>query len=118
MLKWLDYSKGFGGKYGVASENKDKSASNFDEEIQPVGTNYQRTRVDSKADIKGLKNRFESHSQEEESKRRAEELRQERLSKDKLEKELELVYLLCLCFRSSSLNSFKIFSKFFIYVLF
>lgn len=89
----VDYAKGFGGKYGVATTNKDKSASGFDEEPGVVGTNYQRTRVDSKADVKGLKNRFEN-SPNDEAKKRAEEIRLERLNKEKLEKEREMVRVL------------------------
>jgi cortactin len=86
----IDYSKGFGGKFGVDEKNKDKAASGFDEQPEVVGTNYQRTRVDSIADIKGLKNRFENATNES-TKKRAEELRQQRLNAEKLEKELELV---------------------------
>lgn len=85
----IDYSKGFGGKFGVENNKKDKSASGFDEEPEQVGTNYKRTQVDSKADIKGLKSRFENPSALVDSKKRAEELKQERLNQLKLEKELE-----------------------------
>jgi cortactin len=92
MIILKDYSKGFGGKYGVEKEKKDNCASGFDEQPEQVGTNYQRTRVDSKADIKGLKNRFENQSStNDESKKRAEELRLERLNQVKIEKELEEV---------------------------
>jgi cortactin len=87
-----DYSKGFGGKYGIETNKKDKSATGFDEEPAQVGTNYQRPRVDSKADIKGLKNRFENNAlANDDSKKRAEEVRLERLNQVKLEKELEEV---------------------------
>ena len=84
-----DYSKGFGGKYGIEAV-KDKSAAGFEEQPEVVGTNYQRTRVDSRADIKGLKNRFENATNEN-LKKKAEELRLERLNSEKLEKELEQV---------------------------
>lgn len=88
----VDYSKGFGGKYGV--ESKEKSSAfdhedNNNEVPAVVGTNYQRTRADSKADVKGLKSRFESATSQDEAKRRADELRQERLNKEKEEKERE-----------------------------
>jgi cortactin len=90
----VDYAKGFGGKYGVA-ESKDKSAAGFnDEPSGPVGTNYQPTKPNLKADIKGLKNRFENAMSLEETKKKAEEIRLERLNKEKLEKELEAVTIL------------------------
>ncbi len=54
-----DYSKGFGGKYGVEKQ-MDKSAVGFnDEHSEVVETNYQRTRADSKTNVKNLKNMFE-----------------------------------------------------------
>lgn len=87
----MDYAKGFGGKYGVLDDRKDKSASGFhDEPAAPVGTNYQPTKANLKADIKGLKNRFENALPNEETRKRADEIRLERLNKEKLEKELEL----------------------------
>ncbi len=85
-----DYSKGFGGKFGVETTKQDKAASGFDEQPDVVGTNYQRTRVDSRADIKSLKNRFENTNNDD-LKKRAEAVRQERLNKDRLDKEQELV---------------------------
>ena len=85
----VDYSKGFGGKYGV-QENKDKSASTFTEPAEPVGTKYEKAKLDAKADVKSLKNRFES-SNVDDAKKRAEDIRKERLEKDKLDKELEKV---------------------------
>ncbi len=110
-------SLGYGGKFGVQNDRVDKSAVGFeyqpepqkhssqvdyskgfssdirsqiDDEIKPVGTNYQPTKANINADIKGLKNRFEN-STNEDSRRRAEEIRLERLNKEKLEKELEAV---------------------------
>jgi hypothetical protein len=93
FFSFIDYSKGFGGKYGVESDKKDKSAIGFERESEhviPVGTNYKPTKPDSKADIKSLKNRFEN-SANDDAKKRAEEIRVERLNKEKLEKEQELV---------------------------
>ena len=117
----VDYSKGFGGKYGTAVEvappatlqslaaqtNGNKTsppkttttpstpatatASARDGQPGRVGTNYEPTRVSVKADIKGLKNRFESSGNDDEAKKRAEMIREQRLEKEKTEKELELV---------------------------
>jgi cortactin len=110
-------SLGYGGKFGVQNDRVDKSAVGFEyqpepqkhssqvdyskgfssdirsqieEEIKPVGTNYEPTKANINADIKGLKNRFEN-STNEDFRRRAEEIRLERLNKEKLEKELETV---------------------------
>ncbi|CAF0804045.1 unnamed protein product [Brachionus calyciflorus] len=83
----VDYSRGFGGKYGV-QQTKDKSAASFNEPPEPIGTKYEKPKLDAKADIKGLKNRFEN-AVSDEAKKRAEEIRKERLEKDRLEKELE-----------------------------
>jgi hypothetical protein len=72
----------------------DKSACKFEDDAnQVVGTNYQRTRADSKTDVKDIKSKFENNTSafNEESKRRAEEIRAERLNKEKKEKELEKV---------------------------
>lgn len=85
-----DHSNGFGGKFGIEKTRQDKAAAGFEEQPEVVGTNYQRTRVDSRADIKGLKNRFENTNTNEELKKKAEALRQERINKDKLDKEQEL----------------------------
>ena len=85
-----DASKGFGGKFGVETNRQDKAAQGFNAEPEPVGTNYQRARVDAKADIKSIKNRFENQGNDE-LKRRAEQVRQERVMKDKLDREQELV---------------------------
>ena len=81
-----DYKKGFN-----AEELKDKSpsTSKFDNDpAEPVGTNYKPVKPDLKADIKGLKNRFEN-SANDEAKRKAEEIRLERIKKEQHEKELE-----------------------------
>jgi hypothetical protein len=75
----MDYSKGFGGKFGV-DKQMDKSAVGFNEEPnQVVGTNYQRTRADSKTDVKSLKNIFEKGPVAEE---RAKGLKTERSVKE------------------------------------
>lgn len=86
----LDYAKGFGGKYGVMQEVRDKSALSY-EQPEVVGTNYQKVKPDAKADIKSLKNRFENVNPQEEARRKAEEIRLQRLNKEKLERELEEV---------------------------
>ncbi len=39
-----DYAKGFGGKFGVDANVKDKAAHDYEEQTEPVGTNYQKTR--------------------------------------------------------------------------
>lgn len=54
-----------------------------------MGTNYQKVKPDVKSDIKSLKNRFENVSPQEEARKKAEEIRQARLNKDKLEREQE-----------------------------
>lgn len=87
-----DYNKGFGGKYGIETSKKDKNAIGYERDSeQPiaVGTNYKPTKPDSKADVKGLKNRFENTSSNDEAKKRADEIRIDRLNKEKLEKEQE-----------------------------
>lgn len=84
-----DHSHGFGGKFGVENSRQDKAAAGFDEQPAVVGSNYQRTRVESKADIKGLKNRFENNSNDE-LKKKAEQVKLDRINKDRLDKEQEL----------------------------
>lgn len=86
---FLDYSKGFGGKYGVAQTQQDKSAHGYEQPAEAVGTNYQKVKPDAKADIKSLKNRFENVSPQEEARKKAEEIRQARLNKERLEREME-----------------------------
>jgi cortactin len=39
-----DYTKGFGGKFGVQNDRVDRSAHSYDEQVEPVGTAYERTR--------------------------------------------------------------------------
>ena len=87
----VDHSKGFGGKFGV-EKNMDKSACKFEEDSnQVVGTNYQRTRADSKTDIKDIKSKFENNAfvNNNESKKRVEEIRAERMNVVRKEKEEE-----------------------------
>lgn len=38
----LDYTKGFGGKYGVQSDRQDATAVGFDEGTGHVGTVYEK----------------------------------------------------------------------------
>jgi cortactin len=88
----VDHSKGFGGKFGV-EKNMDKSACSFEEDSNHVvGTNYQRTRADSKTDIKDIKSKFENNAfiNNDESKKRVEEIRAERMNIVKKEKEEEI----------------------------
>ena len=47
-----DYSKGFGGKFGVQTDRQDAAAVGFDDEQGHVGTNYEKA--------SSLKSRFES----------------------------------------------------------
>ena len=68
---------------------QDKSALGFEQPVDTVGTNYQKVKPDVKSDIKSLKNRFENVSPQEEARKKAEEIRQARLNKDKLEREQE-----------------------------
>ena len=92
-ITFLDYAKGFGGKFGIENDKRDRSASNFNESSEPVGTNYKPVKPEIKADIKSIKNRFENCNPSEEAKKKAEEIRQERLNKEKMEKEFEQVYV-------------------------
>lgn len=85
----VDYAKGFGGKYGVEQVKKDKSALGYDQPSESVGTNYQKVKPEVKSDIKSLKNRFENVNPSDEARKRAEEIRQARLNKEKLEREVE-----------------------------
>ncbi|CAG9810821.1 unnamed protein product [Chironomus riparius] len=84
-----DYKKGFGGKFGVESDRMDKSAHTFQEQVDKVGTNYQRTKPDIMgAKPSNLKSRFENISSfnDEETKQRAamqKKLREEKDMKDK-----------------------------------
>jgi cortactin len=86
-----DYKKGFGGKFGIETDRMDKSAHTFQEQVEKVGTNYQRTKPDiSGAKPSNLKSRFENmavHS-EEDTKQRAAVQRKLREEKDRVDKEL------------------------------
>jgi len=87
-----DYAKGFGGKFGVEKDKMDKAAHKFDEsgEDIKVGTNYQRTVPNVKANLKDLKSRFENRSFDEEAKKRSEQIRADRHAKDKLDKDMQV----------------------------
>lgn len=85
-----DYKKGFGGKFGVESDRMDKSAHTFQEQVEKVGTNYQRIKPDiAGAKPSNLKSRFENITlhNEEATKERAELQKKLRQEKDKLDKE-------------------------------
>lgn len=85
-----DYSKGFGGKYGVQKDRMDKSAGTF-EEVEKPSVAYQRIRpVEAAASsTSSIKARFENiaKQKEEEDKKRAEEERARRQAKEKEEQE-------------------------------
>merc|ERR1711935_443428 len=85
-----DYAKGFGGKFGVQTDRKDKSALSYDDQPEKIGTNYERTRPEVPAKNAGnLRARFENMAKqnEEEAKRKAEEERKKREEKDAKDKE-------------------------------
>lgn len=85
-----DYKKGFGGKFGLETDRMDKSAHTFQEQVDKVGTNYQKTKPDiSGAKPSNLKSRFENMAlqTEEETKQRAAEQKKLRQEKDLIDKE-------------------------------
>ncbi|KAG5668659.1 hypothetical protein PVAND_016593 [Polypedilum vanderplanki] len=85
-----DYKKGFGGKFGLETDRMDKSAHTFQEQVDKVGTNYQKIKPDiSGAKPSNLKSRFENmaiHS-EEETKQRAAIQKKLREEKDLIDKQ-------------------------------
>lgn len=46
--------QGFGGKFGVQTDRVDKSAHDFDEQPERVGTNYEKSRPDIGESLKFL----------------------------------------------------------------
>ena len=40
-----DYTKGFGGKFGVQTDRQDASAVGFEDQQGPVGTNYEKNKA-------------------------------------------------------------------------
>ena len=42
--KYIQFSffQGFGGKFGVQTDRKDKSALSYDDQPEKIGTNYER----------------------------------------------------------------------------
>lgn len=85
-----DYKKGFGGKFGIESDRMDKSAHTFQEQVEKVGTNYQKVKPDIMgAKPANLKSRFENivAVNEEETKQRAAEQKKLREQKDIRDKE-------------------------------
>lgn len=85
-----DYKKGFGGKFGVETDRMDKSAHSFQEQVDKVGTNYQKIKPDILgAKPSSLKSRFENISMhnEEETKQRAELQKKLRAEKDLADKQ-------------------------------
>lgn len=84
-----DYKKGFGGKFGIESDRMDKSAHTFQEQVDKVGTNYQKIKPDIMgAKPSNLKSKFEnfaSYSEEETKQRLAmqKKLREEKDARDK-----------------------------------
>uniref|UniRef100_A0AAY4DVK5 SH3 domain-containing protein n=1 Tax=Denticeps clupeoides TaxID=299321 RepID=A0AAY4DVK5_9TELE len=85
-----DYSKGFGGKYGVEKEKVDKSAATFSD-IESPASAYEKTKPveASSAGAGNLKARFENmaRSSDEENRKRAEEERARRQAREKREQE-------------------------------
>ncbi|KAI4900681.1 hypothetical protein NFI96_018738 [Prochilodus magdalenae] len=88
-----DYSKGFGGKFGVQKDRMDKSAGTF-EDVEKPSTAYQRTKPVEAGKNTGsgtgsIKARFENLAKqnEEEDRKRAEEERARRQAKELQEQE-------------------------------
>ena len=61
-----DYSKGFGGKFGLQTDRQDSTAVGFDEDQGPVGTSYEKDKpiVAEKGKASQLKSRFENLADE------------------------------------------------------
>ncbi|XP_012613108.1 src substrate cortactin isoform X1 [Microcebus murinus] len=89
-LPWEDYSKGFGGKYGVQKDRMDKNASTF-EDVAKVSPAYQKTvpveAVTSKTS--NIRANFENlaKEKEQEDRRKAEAERAQRMAKERQEQE-------------------------------
>ncbi|CAF88576.1 unnamed protein product, partial [Tetraodon nigroviridis] len=85
-----DYSKGFGGKFGVQKDRMDKAAGTF-EEVEKPTPSYQKTKpVEAAGSNAGsIKARFENMAKqkEDEDRRRAEEERLRRQAKERQEQE-------------------------------
>ncbi|XP_077531476.1 cortactin isoform X1 [Haemaphysalis longicornis] len=86
-----DYAKGFGGKFGIEKDKQDKSAYSFSEVEKPKPA-YQKPKPEievSSERAKSLRSRFENMAKagEEEARKLADEEKQRRLHKDRLEKE-------------------------------
>nr|CAD7396155.1 unnamed protein product [Timema poppensis] len=84
----VDHKKGFGGKFGVQSDRVDKSAHNFSEQLEKVGTNYEKSKPDiGSAKPSNLKAKFENlaKQEEEDGRKRAEEERERRRNREKQE---------------------------------
>lgn len=85
-----DYSKGFGGKYGVQKDRMDKNASTF-EDVTQVSSAYQKTvpveAVTSKTS--NIRANFENlaKEKEQEDRRKAEAERAQRMAKERQEQE-------------------------------
>ena len=61
-----DYSKGFGGKFGVQTDRQDRAAVGFEADQGPVGTAYEKNKpvVAEKGKASQLRSRFESMAAE------------------------------------------------------
>lgn len=86
-----DYAKGFGGKFGIEKDKQDKSAYSFSEVEKPKPA-YQKPKPEievSSERAKSLRSRFENMAKagEEEARKLADEEKQRRLQKDRVEKE-------------------------------
>jgi cortactin len=89
-ISQTDHKKGFGGKFGVENDRMDKSAHTFQEQVDKVGTNYQKIKPDiSGAKPSNLKSRFENMAvfSEEETKAGAAAQKKLREEKDTIDRE-------------------------------
>lgn len=85
-----DYSKGFGGKYGVQKDRMDKNAATFEDIEKPAST-YQKTKpVEAVANkTSSIRANFENlaKEKEQEDRRKAEAERAQRMAREKQEQE-------------------------------
>lgn len=86
----LDYSKGFGGKYGVQKDRMDKAAATF-EDVEKVAPSYQRTRpVEAEGNkASSIRANFENLAKDKEleDRKKAEAERAQRMEREKREQD-------------------------------
>jgi len=83
-----DHSKGFGGKFGVQTDRVDRSAHDFNEQPERVGTKYEKSRPDiGSAKPSNIRARFENLAKQgdDEARKKAEEERERRKKQENLE---------------------------------